>query len=91
MNKASSIVTGGVTMSAATLVPLVQWAMNGLPKPIPDGIPLLIAAGLITAAHALYNIYASRMDAKALPAVAAASPAVPAAQAAPVAPSIVQP
>jgi hypothetical protein len=83
MNKTSSIVTGGVTMSAATLVPLVQWAMNGLPKPIPDGIPLLVAAGLITGAHALYNIYAARAAAKAIP----ASPAVPAAS---VASSIVQ-
>lgn len=67
MNKTSSIVTGGVTLSAATLVPLVQWAMNGFPRPIPDGIPLLIAAGLITGGHALYNILAARAAAKAVP------------------------
>ncbi len=86
MNSTSSLVTGGVTMSAATLVPLVTWAMNGLPKPIPDGIPLLVAAGLITGLHAAYNIYVARAAAKAIP-VAPATPAVPAAQ---VAPSIIQ-
>lgn len=52
----SSIVTGGVTVSAAMLVPLVTWALHGFPQPIPDTVPYLIAAGLVTAGHALYNI-----------------------------------
>lgn len=71
MNKISSVVTGGVTLSAVQLAPLVLWAMNGFPKPIPDGTPLLIAAGIVTGAHALYNVYVARSAAK----VAAAAPA----------------
>ena len=55
MNQTSSIVTGGVTVSAATLVPLVTWAMAGFPAPIPESVPYLISAGIITAGHALYN------------------------------------
>ena len=52
----SSIVTGGVTISAATLVPLVTWCMNGCPHPVPESVPYLIGAGLVTAGHAIYNI-----------------------------------
>lgn len=74
MNKTSSVVTGGVTVTAATLVPLVQWAMSGFPRPVPPDIPFLVAAGLVTGAHALYNIYAARAAAK----TAAAAPAAPA-------------
>lgn len=73
MNKISSIVTGGVTLSAVQLAPLVQWAINGFPKPVPDGTPLLIAAGIVTGAHLLYNIFAERFAAKestAMPALA---------------------
>jgi hypothetical protein len=68
MNSTSSVVTGGVTVTAATLVPLVQWAINGFPHPAPDGIPYLIAAGVVTGAHALYNVYAARTAPKAPPA-----------------------
>ncbi|MFP3185537.1 MAG: hypothetical protein RXR20_33865 [Paraburkholderia sp.] len=75
MNQTSSVITGGVTVTAATLVPLVQWAIGGFPKPVPPDIPYLIAAGLVTGAHAAYNLYAARSAAKA----AAAKPAAPAA------------
>ena len=50
------IVTGGVTVSAATLTPLVSWALNGCSHPAPDSVPLLIAAGIITLGHAIYNM-----------------------------------
>ena len=54
--KVSSIVTGGVTVSAAALAPLVQWALDGFPAGhYPSDAPLLIAAGLITIGHAVYN------------------------------------
>lgn len=72
MNQTSSVVTGGVTVTAATLVPLVQWALGGFPKPVPADIPFLIAAGIVTGAHAAYNLYAARSAAKA-----AAKPAAP--------------
>jgi hypothetical protein len=80
MNKTSSIVTGGVTVTAATLVPLVQWAMSGFPRPVPDGIPFLVAAGIVTGSHALYNFLAARAAAKSTvvaPAVSAPLPSGP--------------
>ena len=60
MDKTSSVVTGGVTVSAATLVPLVTWALAGFPQPIPDSVPYLIAATIVTGGHALYNLVATR-------------------------------
>ena len=59
MDKTSSIVTGGLTVSAATLVPLVQWGLNGFPHPIPESVPYVIAAAIVTVGHALYN-YATK-------------------------------
>jgi hypothetical protein len=64
MNSPSSVVTGGVTVTAATLVPLVQWALGGFPHPIPPDVPYLIAAGLVTGAHAAYNLLAARAAGK---------------------------
>ena len=61
MNNPSSVITGGVTVTAATLVPLVTWAMNGFPHPIPDSVPYLIAAGIVTVSHATYNVLAARL------------------------------
>ncbi|WP_213761832.1 hypothetical protein [Caballeronia sp. dw_19] len=75
MNKTSSVVTGGVTVTAATLVPLIQWAMSGFPRPVPPDIPFLVAAGLVTGVHAVYNILAARTAAKTV----AAAPVTPAA------------
>jgi len=55
MNQTSSILTGGVTVSAATFVPLVTWALAGFHSPIPESVPYLISAAIITISHALYN------------------------------------
>ena len=68
----SSVVTGGVTVSAVTLAPLVGWALNGFPQPVPDSVPLVLAAAIITVGHGAYNLVVARMNAK---------PAAPAAQA----------
>ena len=68
----SSVVTGGVTVSAVTLAPLVGWALNGFSQPVPDSVPLVLAAAIITVGHAAYNLVVARMNAK---------PAAPAAQA----------
>jgi hypothetical protein len=55
MAQVSSVVTGGVTISAATLVPLVNWAISGFPHPVPADIPGVVAALILTGAHAIYN------------------------------------
>ena len=52
----SSVNTGIGTVTAATLAPLVIWALNGLPRPIPDEVPYLIAAAIATIGHAAWNI-----------------------------------
>lgn len=62
--KGSSLATGGVTVSAATLVPLVSWALNGFQLPIPETVPYLIAASIVTLAHAIYNVVTPRLAAQ---------------------------
>lgn len=74
MDKASSVTTGGLVVSAASLVPAVEWLLSGMPKPVPDTVSYL-AAGLIAAGvHAGYNYILARTAAKA----AEAKPATPA-------------
>ena len=64
MNPTSSVTTAGVTISSASLVPLIQWALDGFPHPIPHEVPYLLAAGLVTGAHAAYNLIKARAAAK---------------------------
>lgn len=71
MNKVSSAVTGAVTISAAALVPYVQWALNGGHGPLPDGSALMISSAIVTAAHYAYNYLQSKAEAKAAPKVTA--------------------
>jgi hypothetical protein len=52
----SSVTTGQITFSAVSLEPVVSWALNGFPHPIPESVPLLIAASVLTLGHALYNV-----------------------------------
>ena len=52
----SSITTTGFALSAASLEPVVSWVLNGFSHPIPENVPLLIAAALISASHAVYNL-----------------------------------
>ena len=75
---ASSVITGGVVVSAATFAPLVSWFLNGFPHPVPDSIPILIAGAMITLGHALYNIAVVKgvVTEPAVP-TAVAAPAVP--------------
>lgn len=60
MNQASSIVTGGLTVSAASLVPAVEWALGGFPRPVPETVSYLLAGLVAAGAHALYNYLLSR-------------------------------
>ncbi|CDY79499.1 hypothetical protein BGLT_02280 [Caballeronia glathei] len=67
MNNASSLITGGATLTAASLVPAVQWASMGFPMPMPPEVQLLVAGALVTAIHAVCNVLAARAAAKAEP------------------------
>ncbi|HEM7839783.1 hypothetical protein QZM26_17730 [Burkholderia multivorans] len=64
MNKTSSIVTGGLTVSAASLVPAVEWALSGFHTPVPESVSSLVAGLVAAGAHALYNYVVSRANAK---------------------------
>ncbi len=62
MAQVSSVVTGGVTISAATMVPLVSWGLTGFAHPVPPDVPGLLAALLLTGIHAVYNYLQARKE-----------------------------
>lgn len=64
MNKTSSIVTGGLTVGAAELVPAVEWALTGFRGPVPASVSSLVAGLVAAALHAAYNAVAARAAAK---------------------------
>ncbi|WP_145956722.1 hypothetical protein [Burkholderia pseudomallei] len=87
MNQISSLVTGGTTITAATIAPMLQWLLAGCPLPIPESLPYLVAALLVTGAHAIGNWWVSRQSAKTDVPVLVAEPAAdPAPAAAPTIP-----
>ncbi|EEF25284.1 conserved hypothetical protein [Ricinus communis] len=61
----TSLTTGGITVSAATLEPAVSWALGAIfHAPVPESIAVL-ATGLIGAAvHAAINAVKARAAAK---------------------------
>ena len=73
MTQTSSVVTGGVTVSAATLAPLVNWALGGFPQPIPESVPYLITAAILTIGHAIYNVAIGRQQEAPTPSAAPSS------------------
>lgn len=60
MNQTSPWLTGGATITVATIEPLVSWALGGFHQPMPAAVPGIVAALLLTGAHALVNLVASR-------------------------------
>lgn len=54
MNK-SSVSTGGLVVSAASLVPAVDWVMAGCHTPVPAAVSALIAGLIAAGVHAAYN------------------------------------
>lgn len=64
MNQSSSIQTGAITLTAASLVPIIDWAAQAMHIAIPMEAQLQISAFLITGAHAAYNYLMARAAAK---------------------------
>ncbi|MFM0141711.1 hypothetical protein [Paraburkholderia sp. RL18-085-BIA-A] len=62
MNKA--IISGGLTVSAAELVPTVEWALAGFHGSAPTNLSALIAGAIVMSLHAGYNYIAARAAAK---------------------------
>lgn len=67
MNQTSSIQTGAITLTAASLVPIIDWAAQAMHVTIPMEAQLQISAFIITGAHAAYNYLLARADKKAAP------------------------
>ncbi|MDR6381849.1 hypothetical protein [Paraburkholderia caribensis] len=63
------LVTGGLTIGAADLVPTVNWALGGFHGAAPANLSALIAGGVVLVLHAGYNWLVSRAAAKQSPAV----------------------
>ena len=61
MNQTSSIQTGAITLTAASLVPIIDWAASAAHISIPVDAQLQIAALLITGGHAVYNLVRARL------------------------------
>lgn len=78
MNQVSSLVTGGTTITAATLAPMLQWLLAGCPLPIPESLPYLVAALIVTGVHAIGNWWASHQAAKTDAPAPVAEPVTPA-------------
>ena len=58
----SPFITGGFTIAATNVMPLVSWACNGFHQPVPDAVQGLLAAGLVTVGHLIYNLAVSALD-----------------------------
>lgn len=61
MKQTSSVVTGGITISAATLEPAVSWALTAIfHAPVPDSVSALVTGVLAAAVHAGINALRAR-------------------------------
>lgn len=63
MNKA--IISGGLTVSAADLIPTVNWALTGFHGSVPANLSGLIAGAIVMLVHVGYNWVAARNASKA--------------------------
>lgn len=64
MAQTSSVITGSVTLTAASIEPIVTWGLTGFKGAIPETVPYILAAGIVTGAHLIYNLYANRNQPK---------------------------
>ena len=65
MNKTSAVVTGGVAISTATLMPAVEWALGlAFHVPVPASVSSLVAGVVVAGAHAALNIINAKIAAK---------------------------
>lgn len=68
MNQTSAVVTGGVAISTATLMPAVEWILGLVfHVPVPPSVSSLVAGVVVAGVHAGINAYKARTEAKAAP------------------------
>lgn len=76
MNK-SSVSTGGLVVSAASLVPAVDWVMAGCHTPVPAAVSALVAGLLAAGIHAAYNHFNPDDESDAAPSAAPSAIVLP--------------
>jgi uncharacterized membrane protein len=65
MTQNSAVITGGVAISATTLMPAVEWALAlAFHVPVPVSVSALVAGVLASGTHAALNYIAARTAAK---------------------------
>jgi hypothetical protein len=65
----SAVVTGGIAISTATLMPAVEWALGlAFHVPVPPSVSSLVAGVLVAGVHAGIDFVKNRAAAKATPA-----------------------
>lgn len=65
MNQTSAVVTGGVAISTATLMPAVEWVLGLMfHVPVPPSVSSLVAGVVVAAVHAGINAVKARAEAK---------------------------
>lgn len=65
----SAVVTGGIAISTATLMPAVEWALSlAFHVPVPPSVSSLVAGVLVAGVHAGIDFVKNRAAAKATPA-----------------------
>ena len=70
------LVSSGVTVTAASVVPAVEWVLSGCPHPVPEAVSALVAGAIVALAHVGINWLNARAVAKA----GASEPVPPSAQ-----------
>jgi hypothetical protein len=58
--KVNSLVSAGLTVGVADLVPTVNWALTGFKGPVPANLSGLLAGAIVMAIHAGYNRFTDR-------------------------------
>jgi hypothetical protein len=62
----SAVVTGGIAISTATLMPAVEWALGlAFHVPVPPSVSSLVAGVLVAGVHAGIDFVKNRAAAKA--------------------------
>ncbi|MBV2180875.1 MAG: hypothetical protein KUL86_06520 [Castellaniella sp.] len=65
------LVSSGITVTAASIVPAVEWLLSGCPQPVPESVSALVAGVIVAVVHAGINWLNNRSG------VAPAAPTVP--------------
>lgn len=67
MPSQSTVITGGVTISAATLEPAVSWALSALfHVPIPESVAVLVTGLVASGVHAGINFLRAKFGTPAV-------------------------